>query len=684
MPYTTQDIRNIALVGQAGAGKTLLAEALLAQSGAIRSKGSLARGTTVCDFDPQEKALLHSLDAAICGFETQGRRVNMIDTPGYPDFLGRTLSALEAVEAAVIVVSAVNGIEPMTQRMMDFARTRGLCRLVVVNKIDARDARTEQVLLELREAFGKSCLPLNLPAEGGASVVDCFFQSQGKATDFSSVAAAHTEIIDQVVEVDEKLMALYLEQGEELLNPEQLHDPFEQALREDHLIPICFCSAETGAGIPELLAVLARLAPNPAEGNPPPFLKGDGDAAERVTVSPDPTQHVIAHVFKVTIDPFVGKMGIFRVHQGTVRPGAQLFVGDARKPIKLAHLYQLQGKEHAEITQAIPGDICAVPKIDEIHFDAVMHDSHDEDHIHLKPLAFPQPMQGLAVETRRKGDEQRLFEILHKLELEDPCFKVERHPGTNETVIRGLGEMHLRAKMARMQQQFKLELDTHAPQIAYRETITANAEGHCRHKKQSGGAGQFGEVMLRVEPLERGAGFEFVDVVKGGAIPGVFMAAVEKGVRQALADGVVAGFPVHDIRVTVYDGKTHAVDGKDIAFVSAGRKATIDAIRLAKPMVLEPLVNIEVLSPEASIGDLTGDLASKRGQVTGTQPRADGNVSISGLIPLAELDEYQGRLKSLTGGKGSYSITFSHYAQVPAQTQQQLASNFKAEALADD
>jgi elongation factor G len=254
MPYTTQDIRNIALVGQAGAGKTLLTEALLAQSGAIRSKGSLARGTTVCDYDPQEKSLLHSLDTAICGFETQGKRVNVIDTPGYPDFLGRTLSALEAVETAVIVVSAVNGVEPMTQRMMDFAKARGLCRLIVVNKIDNRDARTEEVLLELRDAFGRTCLPLNLPADNGASVVDCFFQSRGKTADFSSVETAHTEIIDQVVEVDEKLMALYLEQGEEL-NPDQLHDPFEQALREDHLIPICFCSAETGAGVAERLGL---------------------------------------------------------------------------------------------------------------------------------------------------------------------------------------------------------------------------------------------------------------------------------------------------------------------------------------------------------------------------------------------------------------------------------------------
>jgi elongation factor G len=287
MPYTTADIRNLALVGQAGAGKTLLAEALLAQSGAIRSKGSLARGTTVCDFDPQEKALLHSLDAAICGFESQGKRVNIVDTPGYPDFLGRSLSALEAVETAAIVVSAVNGVEPMTRRMMEFAKARGLCRLIVINKIDSREARTADVLAEIRETFGRDCLPLNLPADGGSTVVDCFFQAHGRATDFSSVEAAHTEIIDQVVEVDEELMALYLEQGEEL-SPEQLHDPFEQALREDHLVPICFCSAETGAGVAELLDVLRRLAPNPAEGNPPPFLKGEGDAAERVQVAPDP------------------------------------------------------------------------------------------------------------------------------------------------------------------------------------------------------------------------------------------------------------------------------------------------------------------------------------------------------------------------------------------------------------
>jgi elongation factor G len=682
MPYSTQDIRNIALVGQAGAGKTLLAEALLAQSGAIRSKGSLARGTTVCDFDPQEKALLHSLDAAICGFETQGKRVNVIDTPGYPDFLGRTLSALEAVETAVIVVSAVNGVETMTQRMMEFAKARGLCRLIVVNKIDAREARTEEVLQEIREVFGNTCLPLNLPAEAATTVVDCFFQPHGKPADFSSVEDAHTRIVDQVVEVDEDLMAVYLEQGSEL-NPDQLHDPFEKALREDHLVPICFCSAETGAGIPELLDVLARLAPNPTEGNPPPFLKGEGEAAERVAISPDPAKHVLAHVFKVTIDPFVGKLGIFRVHQGTVRPGAQLLVGDARKPIKLAHIFQLQGKEHVEVTQAVPGDICAVPKIDEIFFDAVLHDSHDEDHHHLKSVAFPPAMLGLAIRAEKRGDEQKLSEGLHRLMAEDPCVRVEHHTAQNETVLYGLGDLHLRVMLQRLTDRYGVQIKTSPPSVPYRETITRPAEGHCRHKKQTGGAGQFGEVYLRIEPLERGAGFEFVDDVVGGAIPGQFIPAVEKGVRQVLTEGAIAGFTLQDIRVSVYDGKHHPVDSKEVAFVSAGRKAFIEAIKTAAPIVLEPIVRISIEVPSGSIGDVTSDLATRRARISGQDTLAGGRSQIGALVPLGELQDYLSRLKALTGGEGTYTMDLSHYDPVPPRKQQELVAAFKPQVEAD-
>ena len=676
-------LRTVALVGHGAAGKTTLAESLLAACGAIKSRGSVEKGNTVCDFDPIEKEMGHSLQASLVSFDWGDTLVHLIDTPGYPDFAGQAIAALAAVDTALVVINAQTGIELSTERMFTLAGERELCRMIVINKIDADNVDLPALVNDIRERFGKQCLLLDLPVHQGQEVVELLGHDSGES-DFASVAAAHRSLIDQIVEEDDGLMARYLEDGTDP-SPQELHAPFERALRSGHLIPILFVSAKTGAGGPQLLDALAKLAPSPAEANPPMFYRGEPGQAPRAFIAqPDPALHVLAHVFKVVVDPFIGKLGVFRLHQGTIRRDGQLFVGSAKRPFKVAHLYRLQGKDYFEVPELVPGDIGAVAKVDEIEFDGVLHDSHDEDHIHLKALEFPQPMHGLAVQTRRKGDEQRLFEVLHKLELEDPCFKVERHPSTNETVIRGLGEMHVRAKLARLQQQFKLELDTSAPQIAYRETITALAEGHCRHKKQSGGAGQFGEVMLRVEPLERGAGFEFVDIVKGGAIPGVFMAAVEKGVRQALAEGVVAGFPVHDMRVIVHDGKTHAVDGKEVAFVAAGRKATIDAVRKANPIVLEPVVKVEVLAPEASIGDLTGDLASKRAQVTGTQPRPAGTVAISGLVPLAELDDYQSRLKSLTGGQGSYNVGFSHYAQVPETTQHQLMSQFKSVSLADD
>jgi elongation factor G len=679
MTKATGDIRNIALVGHAGSGKTLLAEALLYGASAIRAKGSVARGTTVCDHDPQARRLLHSVDASICWLESGQAHVNVIDTPGSADFIGRTLPILEAVETAALVVSAANGVEPMTLRMMDAARERGLCRLVVVNKIDAREAKPAAVLDELRELFGRECLPINLPAAGGTKVVDCFFHNDGEPTDFSSVKEAHTRIVDQVVEVDDELMALYLEQGEELA-PEQLHDPFEKALREGHLVPVCFVSAETGAGIPELLEAIARLMPNPAEGNPPQFLKGGGDAAEAVTVAPEPGRHVIAHVFKVIVDPFVGKLGLFRVHQGTIRTGAQLFVGDGRKPVKIAHLFRMQGKDHTEVPQAVPGDICAVAKLDELHFDAVLHDSHDEDEFHLKPIAFPPAMLGVAIEPERRGDEHKLAEALHKLAAEDPCVRVEHSTSLNETVLFGMGDLHLRVMSERMSERYGVSVKTRPPSIPYRETITRPAEGHHRHKKQTGGAGQFGEVYLRVEPLARGSGFEFVDDVVGGAIPNQFIPAVEKGVRHALAEGAVAGFPLQDIRVSVFDGKHHSVDSKEVAFVAAGRKAFLDAVHKAAPAVLEPIVHVEINAPGNSMGDITADLATRRARIDGNEARGRGRVVVTAFVPLAEVTDYQNRLKALTAGEGTFTLQLSHYDPVPPRKQQELASAWKPSA----
>ncbi len=674
--YNAEDVRNIALIGHAGAGKTTLVEAILTATGVISEPGRVDKGTTVCDYDALEKELRHSLDIGITSFSAQGKHVNLIDTPGFPDFLGRSISILPAVETAAIVINAQTGIEPVTQRMMKAVDNRNLCRMIVVNKIDADGVDLEDITRQIRDTFGNECLPINLPADGGKRVLDCFFHPTGEGADFSSVEDAHSQIIDQVVEVDEELMELYLEQGEELA-PAQLHDPFEQALREAHLIPICYVSAETGAGISEFLDILVKLMPNPSEGNPPPYMKGEGAKMEPVSVSPDPSKHALAHVFKVVNDPFRGKLGIFRIHQGRIAVNSQLFIGDARKPFKVNHLFRLHGNEQLEVSEGVPGDILAVARVDEIHFDAVLHDSHAEDHYHLDTIECPLPLFGLAITTAKRGEEQKLNDALHKLESEDPCFHVEHNASANETVMRGLGELHLRVLLRRLSEQFHVNVDTKPPSIPYRETITAKAEGHHRHKKQTGGAGQFGEVYLRVEPLERGSGFEFVDAVVGGVIPGQFIPSVEKGVRQVLTEGCVAGYPVQDIRVTLYDGKYHPVDSKDIAFTTAGRKAFESAVDRARPVILEPIVKIRVVAQDSAMGDLAGDLSGRRGRINGSEAKSMGRIAIDAEVPLAELEGYESRLKSLTGGEGTYNIEFSHYASVPGHIQKQLQDAFQ-------
>jgi elongation factor G len=674
--YGTDAIRNIALTGHGGAGKTTLAEALLQHAGVIPQAGAVEKGSTVSDFDPQEQQHLHSLDSAVLSMDYHGGHINLVDTPGYPDFLGRAIAVLPAVETCAVVVNAQAGLEHTTTRMMELAGECKLDRLIIINKIDVDEANPQALVEEIVGTWGACCLPLNLPAADGKGVVDCFFQAQGADTAFSSVEEAHTAIIDQVVELDEGLMELYLEQGEEI-TPEQLHEPFEQALREGHLIPVCFVSAATGAGIDQLLEIFARLMPSPGEGNPPQFLKGEGDAAAPVEIAPDPKRHVLAHVFKVAIDPFVGRLGVFRIHQGTVTKESQLFIGDGRKPFKVGHLFKLQGKDHREVAKGIPGDICAVAKVEEVHFDAVLHDSHEEDHIHLRSLHFPEPMYGLAIEATSRGDEQKISDALHKLQAEDPSLRVEHNASMNETVLRGLGELHLRVVLEKLKDRYNVEVATRPPRIAYRETITTKAGGHHRHKKQSGGAGQFGEVFLRVEPLPRGGGFEFVDEIVGGVIPRQFIPAVEKGIRQALEEGVIAGYPLQDIRVSVYDGKHHPVDSKEVAFVSAGKKAFIDAVLKAKPVVLEPLVEISVTAGNEAMGDITADLAAKRGRITNTVVKTGGVTTVSGLVPLSELDNYQTQLKSMTGGSGSFSISFNRYDPVPARIQKDLIDHHK-------
>jgi len=668
--YQTENIRNIALVGHAGSGKTTLIEALLAKTGAIGEAGTVERGNTTTDFDPLEQQYHHSLDSAIASCDFEGMHLNMIDTAGFPDFRGPTLAAMSAVETSAIVINAHNGIELSTRRLMRRAKRRRLCRMIIVNKIDQDNVDLTTLVREIREEFGPECLPVNLPSGNLSTVSDCFFQEDGE-TDIFSLSAAHEALIDQVVEVNDELMEKYLE-GEKL-SRDELHDACEKALREGHLVPICFTSATTGAGLGELLKFCKRLAPNPAEGNPPPFFRGE----DEVRALPDPDAHVIAHVFKITNDPFVGKLGIFRIYQGTVRPDTQLYIGDGRKPFKVGHLFRLQGGKHQEVDQGVPGDICAVAKVDEIHYDAVLHDSHDEDEYRLKRIDFPQPMFGLAVNTKTRGQEQKLSQALHKISEEDPCFTLEHNQELNETVMRGLGELHMRVILERMKEKYHVEVDTRPPRIAYRETVTRAAEGHYRHKKQTGGAGQFGEVYLRIRPRGRGDGFEFINKVVGGAIPTSLIPAVEKGIRQILAEGGVAGYQLQDLEVEVYDGKFHPVDSKEIAFVIAARNAFLDAIHNAGPQILEPIVSIDVTVPDAVMGDITGNLAGRRARISGTESLRGGLVTVKADIPLSSLSDYHTELKSLTQGQGSFTMEFSHYDPVPRDVQQDLEKAYK-------
>jgi elongation factor G len=663
MSYTLGDIRNVCLVGPGNSGKTTLTEALLEAGGKIKTRGSVQKGDTVSDFTKHERESGHSLYPSICHLDHGGIHLNLIDTPGYRDFFGRALAVLPAVETAAIVINAETGVEQDTRRFMKAAHKQRLCRMLIINKIDAEGADLESLMEQIRDEFGAECLPLNLPAAEGVGVVDCFFQPEGAETSFSDVKTAHTQIVDQVVEIDEELMELYLEQGEDL-QPEQLHEPFEQALREEHLIPVCFVSAETGAGIKQLLQIFERLMPNPAEGNPPIFLKGEGDDAKEVVINPDPDEHAIGHVFHIEIDSFKGKLGVFRLHQGTVKTGGQLFVGDARKPIKVNQLLRLNGGDHGKIDQALPGDICAIPRVDEVHYDAVLHDSHDEDHFHLKSIELPRPMFGLAVSPPTDNDAQKTSDALHTAEAEDPSLRVDHNAALNEIVLRGLGEMHLRTVLEEIKEQYGLEVLTAPPSIEYRETIRGKAEGHHRHKKQTGGAGQFGEVYLRVEPLASGSGFEFASKVVGGSIPSSYIPAVETGVKQVMESGATYGYPMQDIRVEVYDGKHHSVDSKEIAFVQAGKKAFMDAVSKARPILMEPIVTVAVTVPSDCAGGVAGDLSSMRGMVSGTETLPDDRIVVSGQAPLKEIQGYHSRLSSLSGGEGSFTMDFSHYAEV--------------------
>lgn len=683
--YTTGDIRNVLIAGHGGSGKTTLVDALLFASGAVNRKASPADGTSFSDFEKEEKEHKHSIYASVLHCDHLGKRINFIDAPGSPDLIGQAIACLPAVETVAVVVNAQSGIEVVTRRMMEAAKERNLPRAIIVNKIDLPELDLEALVRRLQDTFGPECLPINLPTGGGKAVVECLLSASGES-DFDTVRRCHAAILDQIVEMDENLMEKYL--GGEEPDYDALHAPFERAMDEGHVVPILFADAKNGVGVPELLDAIVKHFPSPLEGNMPQFLTGEGKDERPYEIHEDQEHPLLAHVFKVTTDPFVGKLAIFRVHQGKVTGQTQVYIGHSKKAIKLGHVFHLQGKDHREAQEIICGDVGCVAKIDEIHVNDVLHDDHALDSVHCKPLRFPTPMYGLAITPKARGDEQKISTQLNKLQEEDPTFRWHNDAQTHEVVINGLGELHLRLVLERMGNR-GVHVDTKPPKIAYRETIMAKAEGHHRHKKQTGGAGQFGEVFLRIEPIERGsagsrsaggAGFEFVDEIFGGAIPGQFVPAIEKGVRELLDQGALAGYPLQDVRVIVYDGKHHPVDSKEVAFKTAGKYAFRDAILKAKPVVLEPIVNMEVTCPEDKVGTITGDLSGKRGRIMGQDFVGGGMAVVKAQAPLAEVMSYQNQLKSVTGGQGSFSMELSHYDPVPPQVQQQLIASFKPRA----
>ena len=685
------DVRNVMLCGHNGCGKTTLIDRLLFENKNLNKMGSTGEGTLVCDYEAEEKLHKHSLKSAMVHFMHDRRLFNVIDTPGSADFLGHAISAFPAVESLLIVIDAAKGIEVTTRRIMRLAGELRMPRMIVVNKIDQEGVDLAGVMASIREAFGQECLAVNLPIRENTDVIDVLDHGRstgGVMPTFSSVEEAHKAIIEQVVEMDEELTGEYFEHPDQL-DAMKLHRAFEKAMEEGHLVPVMFCSGKTGAGIADLMHVIAEQAPSPVECTPPVLMFHDGQ--DRHTFKPqiDPAAPAIAHVFKIINDPFLGKLAIFRVVQGTIKAKTDMLHGESKKPIRLAHLYKLCGKEHVEVDHVVAGDIGVVPKIDELRYNSILHENHAHDMVSAPDVPLPKPLYGMAVELKNHADEAKFAMAVHKLSEEDPCFVMERIAATGQTVLRGLGELHLRVAIERLKSRYGVELTTKPMKVAYRETIAGRADGHYRHKKQTGGAGQFGEVYLRVEPLtnadgEAGPadGFEFVNDTVGGAVPRQFMPAIEKGCRPVLATGAFAGYPLTGIRVSVYDGKYHDVDSKEIAFLAAGKRAFIDAVLKAKPVLLEPYVVVEITAPQESMGDITAQLSGKRSRIESSDLRGDMCV-IRAVAPLAELMTYSSELKSITSGQGTYTMDYSHDDRTPPAVQATIMAAYKPKSEED-
>lgn len=674
--YHINDIRNVALAGHGASGKTSLADALLFDAGAIDRRGSVDDGTSISDSEDEEKRRHITIDCHLLHLEWAGKQIHLIDTPGYPDFIGNALSALAAVENVILTVCAPTGIEVNTRRIHHEATRLKLGQIIALTKMDADNVDYLRVLENIRETFGPHCVPFHIPVGQGPSfsgVIDVMNPPAEIPADLPlSLADAYKMAVEQIVETDDDLMNRYLE-GETLTVPD-LREAAHRAIAQGKLVPIVCVSARKDLGVKELIGLLIDCSLNPADVH---RLALQEDEAE-VELEPHEDGEVIAQVFKTTNDQFMGKLSYLRILSGRIASDTVLVNLRSGKTSKVNHLYRLQGKNQEEVKEAIAGDIVAIAKFDDLHVsDTVSSSANGQTtHLHLPPIKFPTPMVPRAVEPKTREDEPKISAGLAKIADEDPTFTFRRDPQTHELVISGMSELHLDVIQNRLKNRYKLDMTTHIPHVPYLETITGTAEAHHRHKKQTGGRGQFADVHLRIRPRDRGEGFNFVDAIKGGVIPGQYIPAVEKGVREQLDKGVISGNSVVDVEAEVFFGGYHPVDSSEQAFKTASASAFRKAFLDARPVLLEPIVNLEVTVPTEKFGDISADLSTRRGHITGMEALPGGQQVIQATVPLSEVLRYATDLKSMTAGQGSYTMEFKSYEPVPPNVQQTIVDKW--------